>query len=77
MKKLEHCPHCASDMGVYTKYDLINIPYNMNFDGTEGYNGEMYDNAEKHIYKENVYCQNCDKVICRLKTFNKINGIDE
>ena len=77
MKRLENCPYCNSNMGVYTKMDLINIPHCMNFDGTEGYNGEMYDNAEKIIYKQNVHCQNCDKVICRLKTFNKINGIED
>lgn len=71
MKKITKCPHCESDWGVYTKQTLINVPHNMNFDGSDGYNGEMYDNAEKLISGALVYCQKCDKVVCRLSTFER------
>ncbi|MBQ2768070.1 MAG: hypothetical protein IJF49_08365 [Clostridia bacterium] len=74
-KQIDKCPHCGSNWGVYVKMDLINVPRNINFDGSQGYNGEMYDNAEKIKEKSNVYCQECGKVICRWETFCKINGI--
>ena len=74
IKPIERCPHCGSDWGVYIKKDLINVPYKFKFDGSEDYNGEMYDNAEKIIDKENVYCQACDKVICRMSTLVAFHG---
>lgn len=72
---IKECPHCHSDMGVYTKSDLINIPHCFNFNGSDGYNGEMYDNAEKSIWKPTVYCQCCDKRICRWDEFCRRNDI--
>lgn len=74
-QRIERCPHCDSDLGVYTKMDLINVPRNMNFDGSEGDNGEMYDNAEKIVDKSGVYCQKCNKLICRWFTFCACNDI--
>lgn len=74
-KRIDKCPHCGSDWGVYIKMDLLNVPLNINFDGSDAYNGEMYDNAERIITKENVYCQECGKIICRYKTFCERNEI--
>ena len=68
---MNKCPHCGSDWGVYVKQTLINVPYNMKFDGSADCNLEMYDNAEKIEYGKLVYCQRCDKVICRLSTFER------
>ena len=75
IQPLTECPHCHSDCGVFTKIDLINVPKNYNFDGTEAYNGEMYDNAEKIIDKPTVYCQKCGKAICRWDKFCARTGI--
>ena len=72
---IKECPHCHSNMGVYTKSDLINVPHRYNFDGSDDYNGEMYDNAEKTIWKPTVYCQNCDKRICSWYEFCRRNDI--
>ena len=74
-KRIEKCPHCGSDWGVFIKMTLINVPKNLNFDGSEAYNGEMYDNAEKIIDKPTVYCQECGKAICRWDTFCAMNDI--
>ena len=75
MKRIDKCPHCGSTWGVYTKMDLINVHRNLNFDGSEGYNGEMYDNAERITDKSGVYCQECDKLICHWFTFCACNDI--
>lgn len=45
-KLITCCPHCGSTEGIVTKTTLINVPWCVGFDGTPGYNGEMYDNAE-------------------------------
>ena len=74
-QRIDKCPHCGSDMGVYTKSDYINVPHRYNFDGSEDYNGEMFDNCEKVVDKSGVYCQNCNKLICRWFTFCAWNDI--
>lgn len=74
-ERIDRCPHCVSDWGVYLKFDLLNIHKNMDFNGKSQYNGEMYDNAEKIIDKPTVYCQVCDKPICSVYTFCRKNGI--
>ena len=74
-ERIDRCPHCGSDWGVYVKFNLVNIHKNMGFNGESQYNGEMYDNAEQIIDKPTVYCQECDKPICRWYTFCRINGI--
>lgn len=67
--KFDKCPHCGSTEGVYTKTNLTGVRYNMNFDGSEGDNRDMYDNAEKVTAGRMVYCQSCNKTICRWDTF--------
>ena len=74
-QRIDKCPHCNSDWGVFVKMTLINVPKNYNFDGSEGHNGEMYDNAEKIIDKPTVYCQRCGKAICRWDKFCAANDI--
>lgn len=72
MKRLmTECPHCGSDWGIYTKCTYHEVRYCEGFAGEEQDNGEMFDNARVtggHL----VYCQNCDKVICRLSTLEKL-----
>lgn len=74
-ERIDKCPHCGSDWGVYLKMDLFNVPRNIGFDGKEQYNGEMYDNAERTVEKPTVYCQKCGKPICRWFTFCRRNDI--
>ena len=73
--RIEKCPHCGSDWGAMTKMTLINVPKAYRFDGSEDYNGEMYDNAEKIIDKPTVYCQRCGKAICSWNVFCRRNDI--
>lgn len=73
-QKMSECPHCGSDWGVYVNMDYINVSYCMNWDGSEGYNGEMYDNAERIVQKKSIYCQKCGKRICSTKEFDKMIG---
>lgn len=70
-KKIECCPHCGSTDGLYIKQSLINVPHNFTFQGVSEDNGEMYDNAERIIDGNTVYCRNCGKSICRLSTLEK------
>ena len=69
---LSCCPHCGSTEGVFTRTTLFGVPWNLNFDGTPGYNADMYDNALRIRGGETVYCQSCGKVICRLSTWRKM-----
>lgn len=71
-KPLSCCPHCGSTEGVFTKTTLIGVPWNLNFDGTPGYNAEAYDNAAAIRGGDTVYCQSCKKSICRLSTWKKM-----
>lgn len=73
-KKITSCPHCGSTDGFYTFDTYKNIPYRMGFDGTNQDNSEMYENAT--IYRGKLaYCQQCNKVICRVSTLeNKWKG---
>lgn len=73
-KKIECCPHCRSNEGLYIKQSYINIPYNFNFQGEAEDNSEMYDNAERYIDGNMVYCRSCGKPVCRLSTFEKQLG---
>lgn len=70
-KPITCCPHCGSTEGIYTKTTLYNIPWCCGFGGEEQENGEMYDNAERQSGGDTVYCQNCDKIICRMSTLKK------
>ena len=68
------CPHCGSAMGFYTLSNYMRVAYKTSFDGKERDNSEMYDNAE--IRGGNTaYCLECNKVICRVSTLQKRNGI--
>ena len=70
-KRIVCCPHCGSTEGIYTKTTYVNVPWCCGFDGEEGYNGEMYDNAERIDGGKIAYCQECDRPICRLSTLMK------
>lgn len=70
-KPIMRCPHCGSTEGIFTKTTLVNIPFYVGFDGSEQFNGEMYDNAEGRRGGELAYCQNCEKVVCRMSTLRK------
>ncbi|OUQ76387.1 hypothetical protein B5E43_11735 [Flavonifractor sp. An100] len=70
-KPITCCPHCGSKQGVFTKTTYVNVPYCIGFDGEEQYNGEMYDNAERHDGGMMAYCQSCGKPVCRLTTMQK------
>lgn len=63
---IDRCPHCGSDEGYYTKdYLHGTCRYNHNYDGTEAYNGEMYDSARIEAGKF-AYCVNCEKRLFRM-----------
>lgn len=70
------CPHCGSTMGFYTMSNYLHVPHEMGFDGEERDNSSMYDQAE--IEGGNLaYCMKCNRVICRISTLKKRNGIFE
>ena len=68
---IDKCPHCNGTAGVYTKVTIIGVQYKMGFDGSEQYNSEMYDTGVNYKGGLIIYCQECDKQICRASTFNK------
>lgn len=70
-KKIVMCPHCSSDDGVYTKTTYVNVPYFFHFNGDPQDNSEMYDNVESFSGGKTVYCQNCNKPICRYNTLKR------
>lgn len=76
-ERFEKCPHCGSNWGFYTKTTLVNVPYNWSFDGEAQDNSEMYDNAEHYKSGAYCYCQNCDKVICKVSTMARLLGRTE
>lgn len=65
------CPHCGSELGIFTKSTYVNIPYCMGFSGEEQYNGGMYDGVEKITGGAIAYCQSCGRQICRMSTIEK------
>ena len=71
---MTECPKCGGTEGVYTLTNIIRVPYRRGFDGAEQDNGEMYDQAAKHEAGNIIYCQDCNKQICRLSTFEKLIG---
>ena len=63
---IDKCPHCGSDAGFYTKdYLSGTCRYNRNFDGSEAYNGEMYEYLSHEIGKI-AYCVMCDKRLFKM-----------
>jgi len=70
MKLIDKCPHCNGTEGVYMLNDYKHVPWKMGFDGSEQDNGDMYDQAYVTGGK-NIYCLECDKLICRTSTFDK------
>lgn len=64
---IDKCPHCGSDMGYYTKdYISGSCRYNHNYDGSQAYNGEMYDYLD-HESGKIAYCSNCDKRLFKIE----------
>lgn len=59
------CKNCGSSEGFYikTRY-YANVHESFNSDGTSAFTGTA-DSMQRERGK-NVYCSNCDKVICKL-----------
>lgn len=60
---MDRCPHCGSAKGLYSKYILYGLQRYYGFDGSCE---DSMDNA----YPKGgqiLYCQNCDRVICKLE----------
>lgn len=75
-KPITQCPHCGSDWGVYTKLDYLRVRADYGFDGElQSNTGDIADCAEERRESKTVYCQNCDKPICRLSTMKKQWGV--
>lgn len=70
-KTVECCPHCGGRSGVFIKKTYVNVPFCFGFNNETQDNSEMYDNAEKYLDGNMVYCQDCSKAICRLSTLEK------
>ena len=66
-KQFDCCPHCGGTSGFVFYSDYKNVPYMIGFHGEQQDNTEMYDYALV-IEKENLYCQDCGKLICRKST---------
>lgn len=63
---IDKCPHCGSNYGYYTKdYIVGKCNYNFHFDGSEAYNGAMYDGL-LHRFGKYAYCTNCNKRLFRV-----------
>ena len=63
VSRMDKCPHCGSKKGLYSKYVLYGLRRYYDFDGS------CEDNMDLTYQKggEVLYCQNCDKVICKLE----------
>ena len=69
-KPIDRCPHCGSTEGIYTKSTYKNVIWGCEFDGKDQDNSNMYENVT--IEGGNLaYCQDCNKLICRLSTLQK------
>ena len=63
---IDKCPHCGSNDGYYTKdYISGTCRFNHNFDGSEAYNGEMYNNLTREQGKF-AYCTDCNKRLFKI-----------
>ena len=56
--------------GICTYSTYHKVRWIAGFDGSEQYNGEMFDMAEVEGGRM-AYCQNCGKPICRISTLEK------
>lgn len=64
----EHrCPHCGRTSGLYTKVVYQDVKRFYNFDGE--YVEENFDTAYTTGGK-NMYCEVCDKFVCKTVDFN-------
>lgn len=63
MNRMNKCPHCGSTKGLYSKYILYGLQRYYGFDGS------CEDNMDNAYQKggEILYCQNCDRAICKLE----------
>lgn len=67
----QYCPHCGSNIGFYVLTRQTEaIHYKYNFDGSEAYNGEMYDKVgwNSSLY---TYCCNCNKRLFKSALIDK------
>lgn len=67
---IDKCPHCGSDLGLYTISTYKNVICRIGFDGEEHDNSNMYENCIVEN-GNNMYCQHCDKIVFRRSTFEK------
>lgn len=59
------CKHCGSDEGFYIKVQIhANTRESFNSDGTSQWGATADEMRTKR--GKNVYCSNCDKVICKV-----------
>ena len=65
--KFSKCPHCGSTKGMYSKYLLYGLRAYYGFHGSEEHN-------ITHAYQRGgkiLYCQNCDRMICKLEDWEE------
>lgn len=63
VNRMHRCPHCGSIKGLYSKYTLYGLQRYY------GFNGSCEDNMDNAHQKggQILYCQNCNKAICKLE----------
>ena len=61
---MNKCPHCGSDLGVYSK-EYVRYAQFYDWDGEP----DSYSDPEDLRYRKTtpVYCIKCDKYVCKLK----------
>lgn len=64
---MDRCPYCGSTKGLYSKYTLYGLQRYYRFDGS------CEDNMDNTYQKggQILYCQNCDRVICKLDAWEE------
>ena len=63
---IDSCPHCGNHYDFYTKdYIQGSTRYNYEFDGTQAYNGELFDYLG-NISGKYAYCGKCDKRLFKM-----------
>lgn len=64
---VKFCPYCGNTKEFYVRQSYSgNFNFYMRFDGLEGDNEDMYENAQHKITSKFAYCSKCHKKIFKL-----------
>lgn len=73
--KQNKCPYCdCEEFYVKQRYSGTCI-FRFRADGKEVENGDMHDNARYKDRSKYIYCNNCNKKVCKIDEFANIKGL--